>query len=83
MSATQITTLVNSDAKVVLAWAAVPTDGPGRQGAITLSPDESLRLGRALISRAVKAKEVEGLFADVDEVLVDAQSRLEPKSPEL
>lgn len=83
MSATQITTLVNSDAKVVLAWAVAGPDNMERHGAIALSPEESLRLGRALITRAVKAMEVQSLFSDVDDVLIDAQSRLEPDAPTL
>lgn len=77
MAATQISTFVNSEGKVVLAWSMPGPDTTAQTGAIALSPETALGLGRALVMRSAKALEVQDLFAMVEGLLVDAQASIE------
>lgn len=77
MASTQISTFVNSEGKVVLAWASPAEDGSLQTGAISLSPESALGLGRALVLRSAKALEVRDFFSEVDSLLVEAQRSIE------
>lgn len=65
MSDSQLSTFVNTDGAVVLAWEGTEEGGFAKR-AVALSPEAAAGLGRALLARAAKATEVRALFASLD-----------------
>jgi phage gp37-like protein len=64
MSDSQLSTFVNTDGAVILAWEGVEA-GETVKRAVALSPEAAAGLGRSLLSRAAKASEVRALFASL------------------
>lgn len=74
MATARLSTFVNSDGNVVLAWA-MPVEGIIQPGnAVVLTPEAAQGLGRTLVMQSQRANEVHNLFQSVDDILLEADS---------
>lgn len=73
MSTVRLSTFINPDGDVVLAWSFPDGERPEPEGCVTLPPEASLGLGKALLKRSMEANDIKNLLNSVKEILAETE----------